>query len=638
MDIASTQQHLTAAAVAVVVSRVRAGMAQQGRAWGGWASSLLAWKRLRRAAAEPGTGATHTACAVLPGRRARAPSAAPLAGRRMLRGIHSENGLEPQGLFGGRAEMEAGMGAVAAGSTPLDGDPEAAEPEARLAEYPLLSAVYLGYLQPPAGSGACEVLPEAAGFRQGLLALQPVLAANYRRCMQRAATSLLLSCAELGETLERHAAAVAFAREPGTAGGRQLLLVPLAGASVPQWIPAGGRLAVGRQCALFAGAAWAVSRTHCDVFHSVHAYYVQERGSRNGTFVNGAAVAAGGQPTELRHGDIVQFGVDIASEVDPFRQLAAGFRAAQCLVLYGYPAQAEAAAGPSEPVLPPALGCGSLARRCLGRVRQVLARCPAPDSATARLVVRLGGASAGTAVLHQGPILAYTFAFNSYAGSWSVSMTCRQTGRILGLRSEGPAVYRVAEGHDQEHTLAELTVASGHSLLIEPRPAHRHDSGRGSGNGNGAEDGNVNQNGNGDATANRNGSNSGLEIPLTPAYVLASPVAGASKSSRPAAIFAPPSIQPERVPAGCMADLPRDPCYTLMGDPHGGGLVYCMERGAGTREQRLAGQGRVVAGRHARTLVFEGRTETAPEHAGLLAIATLFNVLHRLVPAGPQPA
>ena len=55
-----------------------------------------------------------------------------------------------------------------------------------------------------------------------------------------------------------------------------------------------------------------VSTVHARVFRRGDEVFVEDLGSRNGTFVNGTAVAA---PIRLRRGDRVQFGETVAEVV-----------------------------------------------------------------------------------------------------------------------------------------------------------------------------------------------------------------------------------------------------------------------------------------------------------------------------------
>ena len=55
-----------------------------------------------------------------------------------------------------------------------------------------------------------------------------------------------------------------------------------------------------------------VSTVHARVFRRGNDVYVEDLGSRNGTYVNGSPVAA---PIRLRRGDRVQFGETVAEVV-----------------------------------------------------------------------------------------------------------------------------------------------------------------------------------------------------------------------------------------------------------------------------------------------------------------------------------
>jgi hypothetical protein len=49
-----------------------------------------------------------------------------------------------------------------------------------------------------------------------------------------------------------------------------------------------------------------ISREHARIFHTVQGYFVEDLGSKNGTFINGEAVRT---PARLRDGDILQIGL-----------------------------------------------------------------------------------------------------------------------------------------------------------------------------------------------------------------------------------------------------------------------------------------------------------------------------------------
>ena len=78
--------------------------------------------------------------------------------------------------------------------------------------------------------------------------------------------------------------------------------------------PLGEEITVGRGggCGIVLPDDHFVSTVHARVFRRGDEVYVEDLGSRNGTYVNGAAVAS---PIRLRRGDRVQFGETVAEVV-----------------------------------------------------------------------------------------------------------------------------------------------------------------------------------------------------------------------------------------------------------------------------------------------------------------------------------
>jgi hypothetical protein len=78
--------------------------------------------------------------------------------------------------------------------------------------------------------------------------------------------------------------------------------------------PLGEELTVGRGggCGIVLPDDHFISTVHARVFRRGDEVFVEDLGSRNGTFVNGAPVAS---PTRLRRGDRVQFGETVAEVV-----------------------------------------------------------------------------------------------------------------------------------------------------------------------------------------------------------------------------------------------------------------------------------------------------------------------------------
>ncbi|GES80114.1 cell cycle arrest in response to pheromone-related protein [Rhizophagus clarus] len=72
-----------------------------------------------------------------------------------------------------------------------------------------------------------------------------------------------------------------------------------------------------------------LSRNHAEVIYRNNQVYIKDLKSSNGTFINGKRLSAEGKescPIELRHGDDLEFGVDIVNEQDKkllFRKVAA---------------------------------------------------------------------------------------------------------------------------------------------------------------------------------------------------------------------------------------------------------------------------------------------------------------------------
>ncbi|HEV2310690.1 MAG TPA: FHA domain-containing protein, partial [Acidimicrobiia bacterium] len=78
--------------------------------------------------------------------------------------------------------------------------------------------------------------------------------------------------------------------------------------------PLGEEITVGRGggCGIVLPDDHFVSTVHARVFRRGDEVYVEDLGSRNGTFVNGSPVAS---PIRLRRGDRVQFGETVAEVV-----------------------------------------------------------------------------------------------------------------------------------------------------------------------------------------------------------------------------------------------------------------------------------------------------------------------------------
>jgi len=98
----------------------------------------------------------------------------------------------------------------------------------------------------------------------------------------------------------------------GRKGVRLQILEPAAHEG--ELYPLGEELTVGRGggCGIVLPDDHFVSTVHARVFQRGNDVFVEDLGSRNGTFVNGAPVAS---PMRLRRGDRVQFGETVAEVV-----------------------------------------------------------------------------------------------------------------------------------------------------------------------------------------------------------------------------------------------------------------------------------------------------------------------------------
>lgn len=564
----------------------------------------------------------------------------------------------------------------------MDGFAEAPEAPARgayaggagpLAQYPLLSPSYASYLRPaaPAGlpaPGRAPAAPELTelrdpatspllqGVRDQITADDAVLYLNYRNCLRSPRTALPLSFQELKARIEQYGLDIQFAEEAHTADVKQMFLMPLNETTVPRWVPNGTSFRIGRSSNWFLGAPRVVSRNHCELFHDIHSYYVKDVGSRSGTYVNGTRVSAEGLmslPRELKHGDILQIGVDVAAEADPYGTVPVQFRAGMCLALYGYKARPKGpeagtgagavAAAPPPPATATSASMGDSKYERMARKAMALKSKMA--SASAKLFIEFGDyisdTSAGTAVLHR-PAPgepSYSFAFNNYRFSWDVSMTCRRTGAVLGMAlesdplvsSDRQAVYRVFAGSDRAQLRAWVTVQGPHKVLVEPVY--------------------------GVSILDEQellGLAQSAAAPKTPAasplYSLAVPaaspyiLAGAAGAARPVdvpAIFQTPVVHSASGASALFAApvagpahaAPRNPFYTLTGDLAAGSLAFYVERYANTRAQTFLGEGQVCARKSQwgkKTILYEARLPGAEQNDDLLALATLFSVLNQL--------
>lgn len=63
----------------------------------------------------------------------------------------------------------------------------------------------------------------------------------------------------------------------------------------------------------------AVSEKHAEIFWEGNCWLLQDQGSSNGTLLNGITLEAKGTPSQLKNGDLIQFGTDsqVAVELIP---------------------------------------------------------------------------------------------------------------------------------------------------------------------------------------------------------------------------------------------------------------------------------------------------------------------------------
>lgn len=227
-----------------------------------------------------------------------------------------------------------------------------------LSQYPLLSPSYSNLLRQsnsPIVKKNYSDSPEftslqdpqtsalLAGVREEIAACDKALYLSYRNSMRHKHTALPLSFQELKQKIEEYGLDINFREEKRTADVKQLFLLPLNNVTVPRWIQPGTSFRIGRASNWFLAQTRVVSRNHCEIFHDVHSYYVKDVGSRSGTYVNGTRIGeaeAISKPRELRHGDILQIGVDYASEKDYNGNIPDRLKCGQCIVLYGYKARA----------------------------------------------------------------------------------------------------------------------------------------------------------------------------------------------------------------------------------------------------------------------------------------------------------
>lgn len=272
--------------------------------------------------------------------------------------------------------------------------------------------------------------------------------------------------------------------------------------------------------------------------------------------------------------------------------------------------------------------------------RKALALKSRLPSANTRLFIEFGDyisqTSAGTAILHRPEgEPSYSFVFNNYKLSWDIGMNCRRSGRHLGMtlasaEGAGCLVYRVFEGYGMERAVATVTVQAEHKCLLEPlyertildeqqELAERDIMNR--------------------SLLQQRHTYGPISIPSPSPFLFAGiQQAPASPSllhghipsvasSGPAPLALPTEPQSAEL-------TPRNPFYTLTGDlTNTASPSFYVQRFANSRKQVFLGEGQVSARKSAwgkKTVLFEARLPEAEQHDDLLALMTLFNVLHQL--------
>lgn len=118
-----------------------------------------------------------------------------------------------------------------------------------------------------------------------------------------------------------------------------LFLLPLNGMTIPKWLENGIRMRIGRE--LISSSEWllfktrVISRVHAEIFHDICDYYINDVGSKSGTWINGQRLAMQDKispPRRISHGDIIQFGID-HDRYNPDMEI----RCVQVMALIGYP-------------------------------------------------------------------------------------------------------------------------------------------------------------------------------------------------------------------------------------------------------------------------------------------------------------
>jgi hypothetical protein len=263
--------------------------------------------------------------------------------------------------------------------------------------------------------------------------------------------------------------------------------------------------------------------------------------------------------------------------------------------------------------------------------RKALAMKSKLASANARLFIEFGDyisdTSAGTAILHRSSgEPSYSFIFNNYKYSWDIGMTCRDSGRHLGLsfasQCDDGLVYQIYEGVGLDRCIAKLTVQGQHKCLLEPvyewsvfdeedQAAEIDTTGR---------------------------CQPGMQMAINIASPSAYLVAGSTSPVKLSCPFTQMPVISVPMPASSASQLEsprkaRNPFYTLTGDLSSSALIFYVQRYPSSRKQVFLGEGQVSAKKSAwgkKTIFYEARLPPAEQHDDLLALATLFNVLNQL--------
>lgn len=262
-------------------------------------------------------------------------------------------------------------------------------------------------------------------------------------------------------------------------------------------------------------------------------------------------------------------------------------------------------------------------------------------SANAKIHIELGdfisATSSGTAIFYRpnGHEPSYSFCFNNYRLSWDLSMTCRQTGRRLGMSIAGTrpdnhkegVIYNIWNEDNREKIIAKVTIIDGHKVTLEPVYAPTM----------------LEQE---EIFAEKD-----LHQPIPSYYQAASSTSSspfiiadgsvhANRPQNPFSVSSMSSIQAISTkslshcssPSTIEAPTPRNPFYTINGDLTASSTNLFIQRFANSRKQVFLGEGQVVDERKrwGRKIVsYEGRLPPSEQHDDMIALTTVFNVLNQ---------